>query len=140
MFEKTLTDKFLTIFEVQKVSFDNPGQTPDQDSPGTNEQETLFVEITQSQNQIRNGIEHAKVIGKGHMVATNSKLPFGYFSKCIARHPSDCSDLYFYDFEDNVRMHHDLVTRSFSFVYFFNSQYDPDIGNINQVDIEVETT
>lgn len=139
MFEQALEDKFKKIFEIQRVRYDSPGVTTDQDNPGTNEQETLFVEITLSDNRIRDGVAHAKVTGKGHMTAQNDKMPFGYFSKCIAKHSADTGDLFFYDFEENTRLHHNLIVRSFSFVYFFTSQYDPAIGTINQVDIEVNT-
>src|ERR1044072_854154 len=124
MFEATLIDKFKKIFEVQRVRFDHPGATNDQDAPGTNEQGTLFVEIEKSDNRIRDGIQHAKVTGKATMIAPNDELPFGYFSKCIARHGADTKDLFFYEIEENTRLHHNLVVRGFSFVFFFTGEYD----------------
>lgn len=138
--EEALEAKFKKLFEVQKVSYDHPGSTQDQDAPGTNEQETLFVEVTIANSRVSDKIFRAKVTGKGHMIAQHSKLPLGYFSKCIDAHPDDTKDVYFYDFEENSRNHHDQVTRSFSFIYFFSTQFDPNLGTITTVDIDIEET
>lgn len=131
MFEKQLEEKFQKIFEVKKVTFDVPGESQ--------EQGCLFVEIEDSRNTIKDGRERAKVTGNAVMLARSEALPFGFFSKAIAKaSPSDTKDLFFFDFEVNTRRYRDKVQRGFSFVYFFDGQYDPETGSINEVTITVE--
>lgn len=132
MFEQELADKFKKIFEVGKVTYDLP-------AVDTKEQEILFIEITESKPSIRDGNATAQVKGKGHMFAESGKLPFGFFPKGIAKHPTDSRDLFFYDFEENTRLYENIVERAFSFVYFFNSQYDPALGTLTSVNFDAET-
>lgn len=134
MFEEALKEKFRKVFEVQRVRFDDPG--PEKES---REQETLFVEISECKSKIRDTRQFCRVTGKCIMIAQNDKLPFGYFPKMIATHADDTKDLFFHDFEENTRVYGNLVERGFSFVFFFNSQYDPAVGNLNAIDIEVST-
>lgn len=131
MFEQALADTLKEIFEVKKTSFDMPGDAKEQDC--------LFIEIDDSNNVIKDGRALAKVSGKAYMNVVNSKLPFGFFSKAIKQADKTLTkDLFFYDIETNTIRYRDLVQRGFSFVYFFDSQYDPAIGTITSVDITVE--
>ncbi len=131
MFEKTLEAKIKKIFQIDRVRFDAPGESK--------EQETIFIEVDKSRNHFKDGRYYARVDGRLIMFAQSDKFPFGYFSKAIEASPDDTKDLFFYDFEGNERLEANIVQRSVAFVYFFNSQYDPALGNINSVSIEVNT-
>jgi hypothetical protein len=133
MFEKSLADKFQKIFEVARVTYDQP-------APDDREQDVLFVEVHDSKNQIKDGKAQAKVTGKAFMFSESSKLPFGYFSKAIKEHAADTKDLFFYEIEENTKLHQNIQQRGFSFIYFFNSQYDPDLGTLNSLELDIEVT
>lgn len=131
MFEKELADKFQQIFALKKVTYDAPGES--------REQECLFIEVEVSDNRIQDGRALAKVTGTCVMFGSNSKLPFGFFAKAIQQaNPSLTKDLFFYDIEANTARYRDLVQRGFSFVYFFDSQYDPDNGTLESVTFTYE--
>lgn len=129
MFEKSLKDKFTRIFDFKKVTYDMPGESE--------EQECIFIEIDSTNAAIKDGRQFCKVTGKAHVFAQNDKLPGGYFAKRIKLSDlDDTRDLFFYDLEQNVRVFQNIVRRSFSFVYFFNSQYDPETGTITSVEFQ----
>lgn len=133
MFEKELADKFQKIFGVKKVTYDTPGES--------REQECLWVEIENSKNSIKDGRAKAMVTGNVVMFGSNSKMPFGFFSKAIKQADTSLTkDLFFFDIESNTQRFRDIVQRGFSFVYFFDSQYDPAIGSITSVDLITEET
>jgi hypothetical protein len=130
VFEKELADKFKKIFEVTKVTYDQPSDLK--------EQECIFIEIEDCKNSIKDGRALAKVTGNGIMFGNGDKLPFGFFSKAIKKaEPALKDDLFFFDIESNTKFYRNIVQRGFSFVYFFNSQYDPEIGSIESVEITV---
>lgn len=133
MFEQALIEKFQKVFEVKKVTFDTP-------APDDHEQETIFIEVALSKNVIKDGKAMARVQGKAYMFAEHEKLPYGFFSKAIKEHADDTKDLFFYEIEENTKLHHNLSQRGFSFIYFFNSQYDPDLGTLNSIELEVSET
>lgn len=127
MYEKALSEKLKAIFEVKKTDYGLPGESQ--------EQECLFINIEKSQVQPKDGMVKIKVTGTVLMYAFNQKLPFGYFNLQIAKAPNALThDIFFYDFEENTRSFRDIVQRSLSFVYFFSSQHDPSIGNIESLD------
>lgn len=126
MFEKALQEKFKKIFGVAKVTYDQPSDSK--------EQECIFVEIQSSKNVIKSGRALAMVTGSAMMFGVAEKLPFGFFSKAIKQAPDeDTRDIAFQDFENNSRVYRNIVQRGFSFVYFFDSQYDPKVGSITSV-------
>lgn len=128
MFEKPLEEKFKRIFDVKKVSYDQPSDSEEQD--------TIFINIETSKNTIKDTAQISRVIGQGIIFGQANKLKFGFLSKKIAASIEDTKLLYFYDIEENDKLFNNVVQRSFSFVYFFNSQYDPDKGTIEQIDFE----
>lgn len=131
MFEKQLESKFLKIFNCKKVTFDQPGQSQ--------EQEVLFVEIEVAKNIVKDGQVVSKISGSASMFGNNDKLTFGYFSKRIAKSdPDDTKSLFFYDIESNTKRFQNIVQRGFSFIYFFNSQFDPETGSIDSVTFTTE--
>jgi hypothetical protein len=131
VFEAELKDKFKQIFKVKKVTYDAPSDA--------REQECLFIEIESSKNVIKDTRAKAMVTGNAMMNAKGDKLPFGFFSKAIKQaDPALTKDLFFFDIEKNTLRFQDLIQRGFSFVYFFDSQYDPDVSTIENVTITSE--
>lgn len=131
MFEKALSEKLMAIFKLKKVTFDAPGEAI--------EQETLFIEVETSDTSISEAQASVRVEGKAMLMGPSSKIPFGYFAKAIAQAPKSLTkDFFFYDLEENTRRYRNLVQRGFSFVFFFTTQYDPEIGTITEVAITVE--
>lgn len=131
MFETALQEAFTKIFKVKKVTFDQPSDA--------REQECIFLEIETSSNAIKDGKAIAMVTGNGTMFGNNQKLPFAFFSKKIQQADPDLTKpFFFFDFENNTKQYQNIVQRSFSFIYFFNSQYDPETGTITS--IVTETT
>jgi hypothetical protein len=134
MFEKALADKFKTIFDFKKVRYDRPSEE-------TPEQQVLFIQVDDPHVTIKAGKQIARVAGQATVFAEAEQLPFGYIAKRIAGADRDLTkDLYFFDIDQNARTFVNIVQRSFSFVFFFNSQYDPETGTITSVNFEeIET-
>lgn len=131
MVENELSEKLKRIFKIKKVSFDDPGDA--------GEQECLFINVESAAPSVRDQSIRQKVSGACAMFGTNANLPIGYFSKCIQEADvADTKDFFFYELELNTRRFKDKVQRSFSFVYFFSSQYDPEKGTLNQIDFTTE--
>lgn len=137
MFEESLQEKLKAIFDFKKVTFSRPNKTEDGEAP---EQECLFIEVENPRCKLSDKKQIARVTGKAIVYASADKMPFGYFAKKIAAaDPANTKDLFFSDIEANSRTFQDIVQRGFSFVYFFNSQYDPAIGSITSITTEVST-
>ena len=131
MFEQELIDKFKAIFGVEKVTYDTPGES--------REQNCLFIEIENCSSSVTDGEAGGTVTGNAVIFQKHSAIPFGFFTKAIARAPNALTkDLFFFDIEKNTQRYRDLVQRGFSFTYFFNSQFDPPTGTITSVDTTVE--
>jgi hypothetical protein len=132
VFKKQLAETFQKIFKVKKVSFDQP-------DPIALEQETLWIDVEDVTPLMKDGEAGAEVRGTAQIVAPGDKLPFGFLAKAIEKAPySLTKDLFFYDYETSTRRYQNLVGRGFSFVYFFSTQYDPEIGSIESVEITLE--
>lgn len=134
MFEKDLQDKLRRIFRIERVTFDTPSET--------NEQEGIFIRIDTARNKIHNKKQTAKAQGAIRIYANNEKMPFGYLTKMLEMAaPADKRDIVFTALEENVGTYRNLVERSASFIYFFSGEYNPTVGHLEQVtvDIEVET-
>ena len=127
MFEKTLQDQLKRIFGLSKVTYDIPGQSQ--------EQEGVFIEVSTCRPRIKDARQIARVEGKVHVFASLEKLPYGFFAKRLdLAEPEDVRGLSFYNFEENKGTFRNIVERSLQFVYLFDSQYDPAIGTITEVD------
>jgi hypothetical protein len=134
MFETELKQKLKRIFDL-KVTFDEPPVKLDRSIP-SREQECIFVRIDSAKSRIFDRRQTAKVMGKLIVFCNSDKLPYGYFSKKIAAaNKSDLSSLFFYDIEENAGIFLNISERSMSFVFLFDSQYDPNIGTLNTVDL-----
>ena len=133
MFEKALEQNLKAIFGIERITFDAPSES--------NEQDVLFIQISVSNNTIKDGAQIARVTGTLHMFSMNTKLPYGFFSKKIHEaKPSWTKPFFFFDLEENSNRYRDICERSASFVYFFNSQYDPDLGTMNSITLQTQVT
>lgn len=133
MFEKELEDKFKAIFGVEKVTYDAPGES--------REQNCIFVEVETPKFSFKDGRAVAMITGNGTMFGRNDALTFGFISGAIAKAPNALTkDLFFFDFETNTLRFRDIVQRGFSFTYFFDSQHDPALGTITSVETTIEET
>ncbi len=131
VFEFSLQTKLKNIFDMTKVSFDEPGES--------DEQECIFIDVSNAKQSIKDGRAYFKVSGKCHIVAPHDKLPFGFFHRKIKLADlADSKDFFFFDIEESAKMHLNLVKRSFSFVYFFNTQLNPVDGTIESITTEVQ--
>lgn len=131
MFESKLADTFKEIFKVKKVSYDQPGESL--------EQYCLWIEIEKADLRVKDGRVVGRVEGQTMLRGTSESMPFGFFAKAIREaEPALTKDLFFSDIESNSRSFKNIVQRGFSFVYLFNSQYDPKIGTITSVILNVE--
>lgn len=130
MFEKSLEDAFKKIFKVKKVVYSQPSNAEEQDC--------LFIEVEDAVNKITDDRAKSMVTGNAIMFGTSDKLKFGFFSKAIAQaNHEDTSPFFFFDIEANTKQYQNIVQRGFSFVYFFDSQYDPDTGSITSIELEL---
>ena len=129
MFKAALKSKFQTIFDFKKVSYDQPGDSQEQDC--------LFINIENCNSNIKDGLAVARVTGSAFIYSTNQSLPFGYIAKKIKlADPAMTKDLFFYNLEENSKTIGAIVQRGFSFVYFYSSQYDPVTGTITSIVFE----
>lgn len=132
MFEKKLSDTMKAIFDVKDVSYDAPSN----EAP---EQNILWLEIEEPKFTFADKKAKALVTGRGVLYGRNDALTYGFFAKAISKADNALTkDLFFSDFETNTNRFRDIVERGFRFTYFFNSQYDPDIGTITSVTTTVE--
>lgn len=127
MFEKEMAEKLHRIFKVNKVTYNAPGESKEQD--------VLFVEIEKAKPQIKPPRALFTVRGNGYMIGQAEKIPFGFFAKAIAEaRREDLEGFNFLDLEGNEVRYMNLIQRQFSFVYFFDGQFDPAQGSITSVD------
>jgi hypothetical protein len=132
VFEKTLTAKLKNIFNVKKVTFDHPGES--------REQECIFINVENARVTIKDGREICRVNGTLVFYANNEKLPYAFFFKKIRDAAlSDVKDLHFSP-EQNTGLYENIVERSMDFVYFYDSQYDPDLGILNEVNFQQQVS
>jgi hypothetical protein len=131
VFEKELKDKFKSIFAVNKVTYDTPGESE--------EKGTLFVQVENPKFSFKDGRVTAMVTGNAVIFGRGNELTFGFLSKAISTaHAELTKDLFFSDFESNTQRLRDIVQRGFSFTYIFKSQFDPAIGTMESVTTTVE--
>ncbi len=126
MYEKALKESLQAIFGFSKVTFDQPGETK--------EQECLFVDITKSFTKPSQGRAISRAQGSCYCYVQADKLPFGYFAKKInAANRAHTMGLFFFNFDQNEKYYGNLVERRCDFVYFHSTQYNPEAGEIDTV-------
>lgn len=133
MFRKDLMRRLEEIFGLQKTTMFAASSEFEQD--------TLFVEILSSRSRVsgvNGGRETARVVGSLFVYSQEDRLPYGFFAKRIEQAPAAVkAPLFFYDTDvDNVESEarlQNLHERRTSFIFLYDSQYDPDRGSINTV-------
>lgn len=133
MFEKELAEKMKAIFKVEEVSFDAPGDS--------REQKKLWIEIEEPKFKFSDKQVRAMVTGRGTIFGPNQSLTYGFLASAIEKADKALTkDLFFSAFETNANRFRDIVERGFTFVYFFDSQYDPEVGTMTSVTTSIEET
>lgn len=131
MFEQALSDKFRRIFLVEKVTYDLPSDVE--------EQECLFVEVESCRSSIKDSRALARVTGSAFIFGNTEKLPYGFFAKKIKEAElDDVRNIFFFEIEDNGNRYRNIARRAFSFIYFFDSEYDPDQGELTAIEMEFQ--
>ncbi len=136
MFEDGLKEKIKRIFDLDKATFNAHGDIADIHSD-SKEQQCLFIKVEKSHNALHDGKFIARVEGKITVFCNAEKLPYGYFTKKIVEaNPEDSKDFYFFNMEENANQFQNISERNISFIYLFESQYDPNVGTLNEVETE----
>ncbi len=134
MFQKDLQARFQRIFQVPNTTFN----APDFNAP---EQDTLFIEILTVRSRMSasdGGRETARVLGAATLFSQNTRLPYGFFAKRVEQARSVDTKGLFFETEQDVaaspaRMIN-LHERRLPFMFLYDSQYDPDRGEISEID------
>jgi hypothetical protein len=130
VFKATLEAQLKRIFRLEKVTFDTPGESQ--------EQEGLFVAVSKCKTKVKDGREIALVQGTIHIFSNADKLKYGFFSKALDQaRPADTKKLFFFNFEENRGTFRNICERSLDFLYFFDGQFDPALGSITSVDLSL---
>jgi hypothetical protein len=131
MLETELTTRLHGIFDLTGgVTLDSPGETKEQD--------TLFVKIDECKSRIREARHSARVLGQIIVFSNHQKLPLGFFAKQIeAADPSLTKDFFFFEMEESIGGLMNLCERSCKFVFLFDDQYNPELGEINEVELTI---
>lgn len=129
MFEAQLKEDLQIIFKPEKVTYQQPSDVK--------EQSVLFINVEQPTPTFRDKVARFRVTGKCTMFANSEKLTFGYFARCIAGASKELhARFHFSEIDANTKYYQNLVQRDFSFVYFYETEYDPDTGTLESVEFE----
>lgn len=137
MFKAELSEKLKKIFALKKVTFDMPSDKFGGEDLPSHEQGVLFIEIANARTRIKDARQIARVNGKIRIYAQGEKLPFGFLTKALAEADGDDTEnFFFYDLEENASSFVNIVERSASFVFFFSSQYNPEVGTLTSLNLQ----
>jgi len=127
-FESELKRRFQEIFRMKNTTFDMPGESQ--------EQETLFIQVQESNPKISPKKEIYFVKGTGIVFAEVEKMPAGYLAKAIQKAPHELTkDFSFHKVDQSQETFRNIVRRSFDFVFLYSRQYDPNQGELTSVEI-----
>lgn len=125
--ETALLDRAERIFGL-KATFNIPGDS--------REQECVFIQVERNNSTIKDKVETARVTGRMRIFANSEKLPFGYIAKRIAAADhADTKDFFFLEPDDNAGVFGNIVERSLGFVFLFKTQYNPERGEMQNVNL-----
>jgi hypothetical protein len=125
MFEKSLKLKVERIFGIPKVTYSLPSESRDQ--------QAIFIDVKSCYSKLIDARQIAKVEGEMICFANADKFPFGFFTKRISEaEPADTKELFFGP-EQNVGVIGNIAERKFTFMFLFDSQYDPSLGTITEL-------
>lgn len=125
MIETIMKERLERIFDIDKVTFDKPGESK--------EQKAVFVDVSKESVRVIDAREIAKVEGVIHVFAPSNELPFGFFAKKLAKAKLEDVKGFFFGPEENVGVYRNVAERKFDFTFLFDSQYDPAIGTITSL-------
>jgi len=131
MYQDELKSKLKRIFGLRKTTFDAPSESFEQD--------TLFVEISESYSRMTKNTQTSRVNGVLVVYSQGDKLPYGFFNKKIEQADAVLTkDFFFYGFDQNPANSPartmNIYERRVNFVYLYSAQYDPDQGELTEVD------
>lgn len=127
MLQDEVIKLFKDIFDLKKVTFDEAGETFEQD--------TLFVTVESYRESVKDGEVKGILRGTAKIYSQSKKIPYGFFNRKLTEASLDLTkNLFFTDFESNTNVYQNLVERSFSFTYFYTTQYDPEKGELTTIE------
>jgi hypothetical protein len=132
VFRKELKEKLIEIFGMP-VSFDNPSDSYEQDK--------LFVEVVDCKTRPSGKNIYAKVTGDIAIFAQREKMPYGFFAKKIEKASFEMKqNLHFFTIDreeaNSEAKLMNISERRASFVFLYQTQYDPAKGEINEVSFD----
>lgn len=109
------------------------------------EQDKIFIEVEVSRSRVsgaKGGLETARVVGTMVVYSQANKLPFGFFAKKVSQAKAELTKpLFFYDFDvdlpDSPARLVNIHERRTSFVFLYDSQYDPSKGSLTSLDTTI---
>ncbi len=138
MFKNELLRRFEKIFGFEKTTYLAKSESFEQD--------TLFILIHSSRSRVSGvdgGSETARVYGSAVVFSQGDRFPYGFIAKRVDTAPhSYTKDLFFYDFDqdmqDSPARLQNIHERRTNFVFLYDSQYDPDKGEISSLTLTLE--
>jgi hypothetical protein len=133
MFKADLENRLKTIFEMP-VKFEAPNYGSE-----ALEQDVVFVEVQKCRPRVQGDRILDKVMGQLVLFSRDDNVTFGFFTKAVERStPAYRSGLSFFQMdtvlpESPARLQNLQETRS-AFMFLYDSQYDPDKGELTSVD------
>lgn len=126
MFETEMAARLKRIFDFDKVSYDRPGES--------REQEGLFIDVEKADVRIRDGRQIVRAEGVIRVFVNKDKMSYGYLAKSIAEADLEDTRGFFFGPEENSGNFRNIAERKFDFTFLFDSQYDPAIGTITSIE------
>lgn len=135
MFRKKLVSDLEQMFGFNKTTF-----LKDSDDF---EQDVLFIEIDRSNSKISNvsgGRQIARVVASLVVYSQDDRLPYGFFSKRLEAYPDIAKSFFFSVVDEDVPESpariQNIHERRCDFIYFYDSQFDPNRGELNELILE----
>lgn len=134
MFERDLENRLKRIFGFQKVTFSYPSDEFEQD--------VLFIQIERSNCKVSGndgGKQTARATGTLVAFSQDKRLPYGFFAKRIENaDKSDTSKFFFHseiDVPASEARLQNIHERQCSFVFLYDSQYNPERGELSSLNL-----
>ncbi len=133
-----MAEKLSQIFGLRKTTYNQPLMS----NEGTFEQETLFIQVEDCKSRATFGRSYAQVLGTLIVFAQMDKMPFGYFNKRIQLASAELTrQFFFFDIDQNppnspARVQN-ISERRVRFVYLYSAEYDPNHGELTDLEIEL---
>lgn len=126
-----MLEKLTRIFQM-KATLDAPSESF--------EQEKIFVEIESWNTRVKGDFQTFRASGVFYVFAQNEKMQAGYFSNMIeAANADDCRPFHFSNIDSVGQFReNNLSERRVSFEYFDRISYDPNKGELNELELNEE--